>query len=410
MSIFALGSNGSGQLGIGHIEDVSTPTQCVFSTATPIAPNDEVTRITAGGNHTLLLTKQGHVYAAGCNDDGRCGPAASAARDKSVQTSNEANLLHFRRLVLPDPASGSHIETFKCISATWEGTILVASVPCPPSDSGRSMPVSTDRVFVLGSTPKGELGLGESAQSTPPSPGTCIPDFPPSGTDVIGLASGMGHTVAILSSGEVYGWGGARKGQLGEGSKARKIVWSPTRVDGIPFHAMGAVCGREFTVVLGRPGRGEFIVLGDPANRWGVLRIPDALRYDPVPAAGVGYLDIGASWHGIYVQLPEAEVQDQSGSRSLLAWGRDDRGQLPPKNLPSVRNLAVGSEHALALLKDGSVAAFGWGEHGNCGPDTDPRGNVAGEYKVIPLPHAGLGDRKIVNVGAGCATSWLMVK
>ena len=92
-----------------------------------------------------------------------------------------------------------------------------------------------------------------------------------------------------------------------------------------------------------------------------------------------------------------------------MAWGRNDRGQLPPPDLPTPAKLAVGSEHAIALLGDGRVAAFGWGEHGNCGPDTDFQGNVSGTYNVISLPEAVGADRKVVGVGAGCATSWMIV-
>jgi protein ATS1 len=208
----------------------------------------------------------------------------------------------------------------------------------------------------------------------------------------------MGHSVAVLSNGDVFGWGGARKGQLGDSLKGRKIVWSPTKVEGIPFRATGAVCGREFTVVFGRREAGEFVVLGDRANRWGVMDVPSL--------NGRGYKDIGASWHDIYVHV----VQGAEKSASLVAWGRNDRGQLPPPGLPEPVKIAVGSEHVLALLDGGEAVTFGWGEHGNCGPDTDESGNVSGTYNVVSLPDSVRVGAKIVGVGAGCATSWLIVE
>ncbi|KAJ6135664.1 hypothetical protein N7512_000824, partial [Penicillium capsulatum] len=376
MKIFAFGSNGSGQLAIGHTEDVSLPTECLFST--PPADNDEIIQIAAGGNHTLLLTKKGHVFAAGCNTDGRCGPPLDS-------NTLEENLLSFRRVVLPDP-NGSLVETFKHVSATWEGSILVASVPTATSESSQNC----DKVFVLGSTPKGELGIGTSAQ--PPRPGTSIPEFPPCGTTVTALASGMGHTVATLSNGHVYGWGGSRKNQLGRTLQDQKIVWKPSRIEDIPFETSGTVCGREFTVLLGDRSRGEFVVLGDPGNRWGFLIYP--LLYNLY----------------VLVRRPGAPaLNTDPPSGKLLAWGRNDRGQLPPASLPSVVKVAVGSEHVLALLPDRSVATFGWGEHGNCGTDTDSRGNVAGSHNAILLPDAARdAGGKVVGVGAGCATSWFL--
>ncbi|KAJ5974229.1 hypothetical protein N7481_011439 [Penicillium waksmanii] len=380
MRVFAFGSNGSGQLAIGHTEDVSTPTECLFTTP---APTDKITKISP------------------------CDP------NERETSQTEETILRFRRLVLTDRVTAKDIDTFKCISATWEGSILV--------------PSTADKVFVLGSTPKGELGLGKDLAATAPTqvlvePGLTIPDFPPAGTTIVSVASGMGHTVAILSNGQVYGWGGSRKGQLGASLKEEKIVWSPAKVGGVPFFATGAVCGREFTVVIGKRAAGEFAVLGDEGNRWGIMDIPDSLRVSS-GESGSGrkeYLDIGASWHGIYVHVSGHDSDFDIGSDSLnasaasatgslIAWGRNDRGQLPPPNLPPLSEIGVGSEHVLTLLEDGSVATFGWGEHGNCGPNTDARGNVAGKYNLIPLPDDVPGAR-VVGVSAGCATSWLIVE
>jgi len=384
MNLFAFGSNGSGQLALGHKEDISSPTKCLFSS--PTIPNDDIIQIAAGGNHTLLLTRQGCVYAAGCNTDGRCGPEPRSLQRETLD-SNQGDLLRFRRVIITDIETGSPVEFFKCISATWEGSILVATVK---SDGNES-----DKIFVLGSSPKGELGLGSDV-NLPVVPGTSLSLH----ASITALASGMGHSVAVLSNGDVFGWGGARKGQLGDSLKGQKIVWTPTKIEGIPFRATAAVCGREFTVVFGRRELGEFVVLGDRKNRWGVLDVPSL--------NGRGYSDIQASWHGIYVHLIPGTEDSAS---PVVAWGRNDRGQLPPEGMPDPIKIAVGSEHVLALLEGGEVVAFGWGEHGNCGPDTDESGNVSGTYNVVSLPDSVRADgARVLGVGAGCATSWLIVK
>lgn len=377
MPLFSFGSNGSGQLGLGHVEDVSIPARCRFDEQASSTPDRNTTetgiqRIVAGGNHTLVLFADGAVYATGCNEDGRCG-----------QSPSTDPLLRFRRVIVDDTATGRSYDTFKGVSATWEATFLVPS-------SGFHEHEDRDAVFVLGSGAKGELGLGPECARAPAA--TRIPDFPPPGTKILAIASGMGHTVVVLSNGEVYGWGGARKGQLGESAIASKIAWSPLKIDNVPFSApVGAACGREFTVVTGDPTTDEFAVLGSSGDKWNIL------SGAPTPGTLGGYLGILASWHGVYVHRKD---------RSIVCWGRNDRGQLPPVDLPVARAIAVGSEHALALLDDQSVVAFGWGEHGNCGPDTDAQGNVKGEYKRIPLP----ADEKsaVVGIGAGCATSWVI--
>ncbi|KGO76930.1 Regulator of chromosome condensation, RCC1 [Penicillium italicum] len=456
MKLFAFGSNGSGQLGIGHEEDVSTPTQCLFEQSKPsqgsqkqtipntnLADDSEIITIAAGGNHTLLLTSSGSVYTAGCNVDGRCGPHKISK--EPVSDTNERNILRFRRLILSDALSNTDVSKFKHVSATWEGTIAVASVPRSSGDNGvhGHTPDTEDRFFVFGSSPKGELGLGPDTPA--PVPGTCIPSFPPAGLRITALASGMAHSAAVLSNGDVYGWGGARKGQLGKENRGARIAYSPVQIC-VPFFAEAVACGREFTVVS---GRGRFVVLGDGGNRWGILGVPenlslragsngedggiggdgDHLQDDEQERGGCSgtiryrYTGISASWHGVYVHaapglgrlepsISDAQADSDSDfvGGSIVAWGRNDRGQLPPPDLSPPAKLAVGSEHALALLGDGRVAAFGWGEHGNCGPDTDSQGNVAGTYNVIPLTEALCEDGKVVGVGAGCATSWIIVK
>lgn len=69
MRLYAFGSNGSGQLGIGTTEDSSTPQICHFPDGSEI-PGVPV-KIVAGGNHTLLLLDDGTVYCAGLTQDGR---------------------------------------------------------------------------------------------------------------------------------------------------------------------------------------------------------------------------------------------------------------------------------------------------------------------------------------------------
>jgi protein ATS1 len=418
---------------------------------TNLADESEIITIAAGGNHTLLLTTSGSIYAAGCNADGRCGPHRTTKNPKEHESDKNGNILRFRRMIISDAASDTEILKFKHVSATWEGTIAVASVPRSSNnvDHGDT-PNTEDRVFVFGSSPKGELGLGQN--TTAPVPGTCISSFPPTDLRITALASGMAHSAAVLSNGDVYGWGAARKGQLGRENRDDKIAYSPVWIR-VPFFAEAVACGREFTVVS---GRGRFVVLGDRGNRWGILNIPESLSLragDDGDLGGYGehlqddgqedcggcrgtipygYTGIAASWHGVYVHAApglgrvepstsnealstasrsDAQTNPDSGfvGGSIVAWGRNDRGQLPPPDLPTPAKLAVGSEHALALLQDGRVAAFGWGEHGNCGPDTDSQGNVSGTYNVASLPEAVGADGKVVGVGAGCATSWMIV-
>lgn len=347
VALFALGSNGSGQLGIDHKNDVSSPEIAHI----PLSGDDrEILKIAAGGNHTLVLFSDGDLYTAGDGSDGRC--LIGEAEFDNV-TGNKSG--RFRK----SPLAGASL-----ISATWEASTAVL-------DDGQ--------VITSGTGNKGELGLGKSVLNSKDS--QAIPGFPPPGTTVVDLAASMSHTVAVLSNGEVYGWGVGRKGQLGEPAENH---WMPHRIDRVPFHACRVACGRDFTYIVGGPDEGRHIVFG--SDKWSV--ISDAPKTVP------SWKEIGASWGSIYVLL-------ESGS--LLSWGRNDHKQLCPPKLPKVQLLAVGSEHALALTEEGDrVIAWGWGEHGNCGPITDPSNvDFAGSEILI--------SQNVVALGAGCATSWVVM-
>ncbi|KPM39908.1 hypothetical protein AK830_g6642 [Neonectria ditissima] len=356
--VFALGSNGSGQLGIGHKEDVSVPKQVLFD---PDPPSSPIVKIAAGGNHTLLLTKDGKLFWTGDSTPGACG--LTSGPDASI----------VRKIKLTKDGQ-SDVGEITLIAATWETSTVVAK-----DAKGKKT-----KVYSFGLGGKGELGLGELIVRTPNA--DQIKDFPPPGTEVVDLAACMSHIVAVLDNGDVYGWGNGSKGQAGNPAE---VIHAPRKIDGIDFKVTRAVCGRTFTCLFGESGSGNMQVLG--SDKWGI----QARAPHPAPK----WSDVGASWGNVYILTEDGTLQ---------SWGRDDHGQLPPPNLPKLSKIAIGSEHVVALSTTGDVLTWGWGEHGNCGPqvennDVKGRWNVIASSKFIPP------GSKIGAVGAGCATSWVFI-
>jgi protein ATS1 len=357
-ALFTIGSNGSGQLGIGHKEDVSVPKPAIFHPDQPASP---VVKVAAGGNHTLLLTQDGDLYWSGDPATGACG----LGHELNVPVFQEVRLIKEG-----EPKLG----TVALIAAAWEASYVLVK----DADGRKS------RLYSIGAGMKGELGLGELIVRTPSA--TLVKDFPPQGTEIVDLAAGMGHAVAVLSNGEVYGWGNCRKGQAGEPAE---VIHAPRKIEGVPFKVTRAVCCKESTCLFGDASSGEMQVLG--SDKWNIR--------SNAPASAPAWKDVGASWGNIYILSANGELQ---------GWGRDDHGQLPPPNLPPLAKIAIGSEHALALSDDGDVLAWGWGEHGNCGPqvennDVKGRWNVVASSKLIPP------ECRVKSIGAGCATSWIYI-
>jgi protein ATS1 len=236
-------------------------------------------------------------------------------------------------------------------------------------------------MYACGQGLSGELGLGEGHErSLQPKQ---IADFPPNGTSIIQINSCMAHTVVVLSNGEVWGWGKGRKGQLGE---PYADVWSPRKIEGVPFAVRRAVCGKDFTGLFASPEDGRTYLIGIGKNDRFNLRAS-------LPASMLGWADVVASWGSIYILKQNGE---------LLGFGRNDHGQLPPPGISTIRAVAAGSEHCLASTDTGKVLAWGWGEHGNCGEPTDANGDVNRRWNEVPV------DGEAKAIFAGCATSFVM--
>ena len=365
MTLYAFGSNAAGQLGLHHKGDCSTPQEVILPSPSP-GSDVRIRKIAGGGSHTLLLLESGLCFAAGNDSQGQIvGHERTESNDPDENPS-----LGFRPLA-PNL-------TVKSCSALWEASVLVTV---------------EDEVYVMGAGPKGELGLGPSITQvlTPQK----IPSFPPPGTRINRIVSGVAHTVVLLSNEEAWGWGNGRKGQLGE---PKNVVHSPRRIsipDLNPYSA-DVACGREFSYFADVYQPGRHMILG--SDKWNVVSaLPKTLGWteDRIWI----YSSVGTCWNSVIVLLESGNVE---------AWGRNDKGQLPlPNHGPLIEQIATGSEHCIALTVDQQVVCCGWGEHGNCGTNTDEEGNVKGWAKIPLEVSAG---SKIIGVAAGCATSFFWTK
>lgn len=190
MPLYACGSNGNHQLGLGHSEDIEVPTR---------VPGVDfgVAKISSGGNHTLILSKEGLVFAAGSNSEGQCSLPQEHIRTFTQISSN----------------------TFQDIACGWEYSVLL----------------SDGVVYTCGAGPKGELGRHEKKS------GLTKVDLP---QGVVRVFSSLDHVVAVYEDGDTYGWGHNKHGKLG---KFDKRVWTPVKI-GNWKNAQFALA-REYTAV-----------------------------------------------------------------------------------------------------------------------------------------------------------------
>ena len=344
--LYVFGSNSEGQLGIPAADIVNRPTRV---SNTPSL--DNILAIRGGDNHTLFLSMDGSVYGVG---DNRRGQLGSFGGEPQIQNFTKAH-----------------------------DQVLFAAATC---ESSAYILKRTEElqahILTEGSGRWGELGREEQVDCGPLADVTSL-----SGT-VINFDAGIWHYVAILDGGSVYGWGKARLGQLGD--KLSGKVTTPVKIENIPFKPRKVACGADFTYLVGDPSTGEHKLLGK--DKFNIL--------SNMPVNIKGWKDVGAMWHAVFVLFEDG---------TLTAWGKENMWKLLPPNLPLLDKIAVGSDHILAVTRDGKLISWGWGKHGNCGDLSTIQHEVkndmvSGFWNEINLPG------EIEMVGAGFCTSFVVTK
>jgi uncharacterized lipoprotein YddW (UPF0748 family) len=243
--------------------------------------------------------------------------------------------------------NGYYVATL--IPATATGTAYAVTA----KKSGLGSDIISQAVVLAGDVVRYDFTL-----SVPPPPpiavwgdnsfGQC--NIPESATNVVAVAAGGWHTLALRADGVVVGWGDNSYGQCR----------APLT------NALAIAAGGYHSLAIRKDGR----VIAWGGNDYGQTNVPANLTNVIALAGG--------TWHSVALRT----------NGTVVAWGDNSFGQTNvPAGLNKVVAVAAGGNHSLALKADGTVVA--WGD--NAGAD----GNFAGQ-SVAPW-----GLKNVVAVGAG---------
>uniref|UniRef100_A0AAR2LBV3 BTB domain-containing protein n=1 Tax=Pygocentrus nattereri TaxID=42514 RepID=A0AAR2LBV3_PYGNA len=185
--VYAWGHNGYSQLGNGTTNHGLTP--ALVSTN---LINKRVTEVACGSHHTIALTTEGEVYAWGYNNSGQVG---------SGSTANQ-----------PTPRRVSSCLQNKVVVNIACGQLCSMAV----LDNGET--------YGWGYNCNGQLGLGNNGNQQTPCRIAAL-----QGVNIVQVACGYAHTLALTDEGFVYAWGANSYGQLGTGNKSNQAL--PTLIN-----------------------------------------------------------------------------------------------------------------------------------------------------------------------------------
>jgi alpha-tubulin suppressor-like RCC1 family protein len=286
--LWVWGQNASGQLGLAG-GDRDQPQELSL----PLTTDQGVAAVAAGGSHSIVLASDGTVWAFGDNSRGQLGDGSSTSRSQPARV---VGLSHVSAIAA-GPAFSLALRDDGTVWA-W-GSNACGELAQPELSSMNPLPVqvldvggltaiaagachgvalsSRGTLQVWGQNDRGQLGLGA------PSSRVVRPTETPVLDDVVAIAAGAFHTLALRSDGAVWGFGDASAGQLGDG--AGQPAGLPRELGGVGpvdliaagfFHgAAASAAGDTFVWGLGVNGQ---LGLGDASDYWAPQPLPELVR------------------------------------------------------------------------------------------------------------------------------------
>ncbi|XP_036684244.1 probable E3 ubiquitin-protein ligase HERC4 isoform X2 [Balaenoptera musculus] len=338
------GNASFGQLGLGGIDEeiVLEPRKSDFFI------NKKVRDVGCGLRHTVFVLDDGTVYTCGCNDLGQLGHEKSRKKPEQVVALDAQNIV--------------------AVSCGEAHTLAL-------NDKGQ--------VYAWGLDSDGQLGLLGSEE--------CIrvpsisyrdkrePSREPrnikslSDIQIVQVACGYYHSLALSKASEVFCWGQNKYGQLGLGIDCKKQA-SPQLIKsllGIPFMQVAAGGAHSFVLTL------SGAIFGWGRNKFGQLGLNDENdRYVPNLLKSLRTQKI------VYICCGEDHTAALTKEGGVFTFGAGGYGQLGHNSTSHeinprkvfelmgsiVTQIACGRQHTSAFVpSSGRIYSFGLGGNGQLG-------------------------------------------
>ncbi len=288
------------------------------------------------------------------------------------------------RVVQTQPPRALGWSTGVTVAVLLLGLVLGGWLPGPVRATAAVAASAPGTPVTWGANPQGQLGDGTTVAHTAPA---AVPGL----SDIVQVAGGREHVVALRSDGRVVAWGDNVYGQLGDGTFTDRTT--PTSVVGLPSNVVAVASGHYSSFALTSDGR----VFGWGWNALGQLG--DGTKTNRNRPVAVGSLT------GIQQVVGGRDFSAAlAADGTVWAWGSNANGEcgdgttttrLSPVHvtgLTGVVQIAAGRNHALALRSDGTVWSWGLNVSGQLGDGSKT-------VRHTPVAVTGLGT--VVDLAAG---------
>lgn len=386
--VWAWGENDQSRLGDGTTFDAWNP-EAVEGLA-------DVTGVSAGYQHSLAVRADGTVWVWGQNSSGQLGTGDSDPRTTPWQLSSLSEVVsvaagQLYSLALDaqgtvwawgsdangtlgnGPASDSNVP----VEVTGlEGVNIVAIA------AGAYHALALDEggnVWVWGSNDSGKLGYGSTVSAS-----IHFPILLGTMGDVVAIDAGYSHTLALKSDETVWSWGDNSYGQLGFNSAAYSSG-SPVRAGATLSSVVALGAGANHSVAVKSDGslrawgaNGEGQLALNPTATPKLLAPTEVLGVDNVILAGGGLA---------YSIAVLADTYGNGLLHSLLSWGANGSGQLGD------------STRGTGVLPTPGMVRFSWDYDGDGSFDWDEIQSLGTDPTLSDTNSDGLGDWVSLMVG-----------
>ncbi|MCU6710970.1 Ig-like domain-containing protein [Paenibacillus sp. J5C_2022] len=328
-----------------------------FTTCQCEASHTGTERIDSNVFHSAMLKEDGTLLAWGFNQHGQLGNGTNASSAVPVQ--------------VVDSATGQPLRDISQVSVGYHFTLALKN---------------DGTVWTWGINEYGQLGNGtQLSKSYPTQVKTESSDLL---DQVVAVSAGSFHSLALKADGTVWSWGDNTHGQLGNGTvQSTSLPVQVTGEDSVLDQVIAIAAGEYHSVAL----RADGTVWTWGHNEAGSLGDGTFLnRLSPVQVAGEsgdgalqGIVSISASYH--------TTALDADGN--LWTWGYNNQGQLGDgttvnRAVPlkakghSFTSASAGSYHTIALKADGSVWGWGGNEYNQLGADSQSNSLIPVEVGI----------------------------